>query len=50
MDYDLKIFWWGQPIEYSDVTLQTENKLWQHPILLRYMMSSALIYATQKVN
>ena len=45
-------FWWRQRLGYSDVTcsLSTENKLWHHPIFVRCMTSSAVIYATQKVN
>ena len=36
MDYDLNIFWWRQPLGYSDVTcsLPAKNKLWHHPILM----------------
>ena len=31
-------------------SLPTENKLWRHPILMRCMTSSVLIYTTQKIN
>ena len=36
IDYDLNIFWWRQPLGYSDVTcsLPAKNKLWHHPILM----------------
>ena len=49
-------FWWRQPLGYPDVTcsLPTESKLWYHPYdiisLMRCMTSSALIYATQKLD
>ena len=39
--------WWRKPLGYSDLTCSsfTENKLWHHPILMRCMTSSALMYS-----